>query len=203
MEEIVEICEHLNICSSTKMFQAYSELSKYNQKTSKNLLHLAAIFYVSNMDFYLSINRLAKVWDQNIQNNYVNVSLLNRYISKALMTAKLNPPLENFSFVIDYTLKHLCLPPKYLPELKQIMEIISNELKIFKKRCIKTPNLMCLAVYFFKTTTHFCKENSEIFNILYVPWKTFERNKNYVLSFYELSPHIHYIINKLEINFGD
>ena len=89
------------------MFQTYAKLSKYNQKISKNLLHLAAIFYVANMDFYLSINRIAKVWDQNIQNDYVNVSLLNRDISNALMAAKLSPPLENFSFVIDYTLKHL------------------------------------------------------------------------------------------------
>lgn len=193
MEDIAEICEHLNICSSTKMFQTYAKLSKYNQKISKNLLHLAAIFYVANMDFYLSINRIAKVWDQNIQNDYANVSLLNRDISNALMAAKLSPPLENFSFVIDYTLKHLYLPPKYLPKLKQIMEIISSELKKLKKRCIKTPNLMCLAVYFFNPTTHFCKENSEIFNILYVPWKTFERNKNYVLSFYELSQKLKYV----------
>ena len=51
------------------MFQTYAKLSKYNQKISKNLLHLAAIFYVANMDFYLSINRIAKVWDQNIQND--------------------------------------------------------------------------------------------------------------------------------------
>ena len=76
MEDIAEICEHLNICSSTKMFQTYVKLSKYNQKISKNLLHLAAIFYVANMDFYLSINRIAKVWEKNIQNNHVNALTL-------------------------------------------------------------------------------------------------------------------------------
>lgn len=184
-EEISEICEQLNISPSPKMFQVFKKLSKDNKKISKNLLQLSAIFYVANAEFYLPINRLGELWDQTTDKKNINVPLLNAKISESLMKANLTPPLENFYFIIDYTLKKMYLPSKYSSKLKQIMEIIASSLEnIF---FIKTPILLCLAFYFYKNTSHFCTKGNHIFNILYVPWRTFVINKEYVLSCDELS----------------
>ena len=166
------------------MFHTFNELSKYNQKISKNILQIAAIFYVANKQFYLPINKLAKVWEQNTDRNYNNVSALNQKISESLMKAKLSPPLENFVFIIYYALSNLSSPPKYSQKLNEIMNIISSCLKKFY--FIKTPNLLCLAFYFYKDTTNICKEGNDIFNILYVSWSTFVINRKNALSCDEL-----------------
>lgn len=166
------------------MFHVFTKLSKANQKISKNLIQLASIFYVANKEFYLPINKLSKVWEQTTDLKYVNVTLLNHKISETLMKAKMSPPIDNFSFVVEYALNNLSLPPKYSPKLKQIMEIILSCLKKFY--FIKTPNLMCLSFYFFKQTSHICTEGNDIFNILYVSWTTFVHNKENALSCNEL-----------------
>jgi hypothetical protein len=174
----------MNICFSLEMLHVFTKLSKYNQKISKNLIQLSAIFYVANKEFYLPINKLTKAWDQTTDLKYINVTLLNHKISETLMKAKISPPVDNFSFIIDYTLKNLSLPPKYSSKLKQIMEMILSCLKKFY--FIKTPNLMCLSFYFYKHTSHICTEGNYIFSILYVSWQTFLLNKENALSCNEL-----------------
>ena len=104
----------------------------------------------------------------------------------------MSPPLDNFVFIIDYALNNLSSPPKYSQKLNEIMKIISSCLKKF---CfIKTPNLLCLAFYFFKDTTNICTEGNDIFNILYVSWSTFVINRKNALSCDELC----FKINKCE-----
>ena len=60
----------MNICFSLEMLHVFTKLSKYNQKISKNLIQLSAIFYVANKEFYLPINKLTKAWDQTTDLKY-------------------------------------------------------------------------------------------------------------------------------------
>lgn len=190
--QLKEICEQINICFSQEMFHTFTELSKYNQKISKNIIQITAIFYVANKQFYLPINKLTKVWEENTDRNYRNVTALNHKVSETLIKANMSPPLDNFVFIIDYALNNLSSPPKYSQKLNEIMKIISSCLKKF---CfIKTPNLLCLAFYFFKDTTNICTEGNDIFNILYVSWSTFVINRKNALSCDELC----FKINKCE-----
>ena len=99
------------------------------------------------------------------------------------MKAKLSPPLENFVFIIDYALSNLSSPPKYSQKLNEIMNIISSCLKKFY--FIKTPNLLCLAFYFYKDTRACFFQSYPFYSdILYTPprQKNIEYSTTFVLN---------------------
>ena len=160
MQFIHEINARLGITPGHNLILNLNQMMRHNKKSPRNILSLAAIYYTSNLEFYLPIQHLLG-FCESAENRFS----IHRKFVKIWLRSGLDPPRDNVQFIIDFVISRIFIPPKISREITQIMSVIKNGLENLSGPNLKLPVLTCMAFSIYKQTSSRCEEICELLHV--------------------------------------